>query len=103
MNRQCTDPGRCDVRRKPAVILQHMAEAETLSQVYSDRDFRAELLGLIPHLRAFSSHLCGWNLGEDMAQEALTKAWGARSSYRSESNMKAWLFRILKNEYISHH
>ena len=85
------------------MTLQHMAEAETLSQVYSDRDFRAELLGLIPHLRAFSSHLCGWNLGEDMAQEALTKAWRARSSYRSESNMKAWLFRILKNEYISHH
>ena len=86
------------------MTLQHiMAETETLSQVYSDRDFEAELLGLIPHLRAFSSHLCGWNLGEDMAQEALTKAWGARSSYRSESNMKAWLFMILRNEFISHH
>src|SRR5438270_8469944 len=89
-------------RRKASVTLQHMAEAETLSQVYSDRDFRAELLGLIPHLRAYSSHLCGWNLGEDLAQETLIKAWRARSSYRSEANMKAWLFRILKNEYISH-
>src|SRR5256714_7753247 len=90
-------------RRKAAVTLQHViAETETLPQACSERHFQAELLGLIPDLRAFSNHLCGWNLGEDLAQETLIKAWRARSTYRSEANMKAWLFRILKNEYISH-
>jgi RNA polymerase sigma-70 factor (ECF subfamily) len=61
-----------------------------------------ELLGLASHVRAFSIQLCGRNLGEDIAQETLTKAWKARSSYQPGSKMKAWLFTILRNEYTSH-
>lgn len=72
------------------------------SQVASDRQFQTEIIGLMPRLRAFSIRLCGWNLGEDIAQQALTKAWGARNSYQSGSNMKAWLFTIARNEYYSH-
>ncbi len=72
-----------------------------LSQVASDQKFEAELLGLIPNLRAFSISLCGRHLGEDMAQEALTRAWKARGSFRSGTKMKAWLFTILRNEYTS--
>jgi RNA polymerase sigma-70 factor (ECF subfamily) len=41
-------------------------------------------------------------LGEDIAQETLTKAWKARSSYQPGTKMKAWLFSILRNEYISY-
>src|SRR5579871_4840548 len=72
------------------------------SQAESDRQFEAELLAAIPHVRAFCAHLCGRNLGEDMAQEVLTKAWKARSLYRSRNQMKAWLFAIVRNEYKSH-
>jgi RNA polymerase sigma-70 factor (ECF subfamily) len=73
-----------------------------LSQPSVDQPFEVELLGLLPHVRAFSIQLCGRSLGEDIAQETLTKAWKARSSYLPGSNMKAWLFTILRNEYISH-
>jgi DNA-directed RNA polymerase specialized sigma24 family protein len=55
--------------------LPKAAVLANLSQVDSDRQFGAELLGAVPHLRAFSAHLCGRNLGEDMAQEALIPAW----------------------------
>ncbi len=72
------------------------------SQVASDREFQAEMIGLMPYLRAFSIRLCGWNLGEDIAQQALAKAWRARRSYQSGTKMKAWLFTIARNEYYSH-
>ena len=79
----------------------HQAETAA-SRGDFDRQFKAELLGLIPYLRGFSTVLCGPNLGEDIAQEALTKAWRARSSYQPGTQLKAWLFTILKNEYKSH-
>jgi hypothetical protein len=33
-----------------------------------------------------------------MAQETLTKAWKARRSYQAGTQLKAWLFTILRNE-----
>lgn len=72
--------------------------------VDSDAAFRQGLYDLIPYLRAFSRSLCsGRELAEDLAQEALAKAWQARSSFRAGSNLKAWLFTILRNQYYSHH
>jgi len=68
----------------------------------ADRQFTAELLGYALFVRAFSLQLCGRTLGEDMAQETLTKAWKARRSYRPGTQMKAWLCSILRNEYRSH-
>ena len=65
--------------------------------------FREELIELIPFLRAFSRSICGNNvLADDMAQEALAKAWQARDSFQPNSNLKAWLFTILRNEYYSY-
>lgn len=65
--------------------------------------FERELVGLIPALRAFSRSLCrNRQLAEDIAQEALTKAWRSRASFEDESNLKAWLFMILRNEFYSY-
>src|SRR6202166_2339479 len=67
-----------------------------------DQDFRKDLLGLIPFLRAFSRSLCGdRELADDLAQEALAKAWQSRDTFRAGSNLKAWLFTILRNEFYS--
>jgi len=67
-----------------------------------DEDFRKDLLGLIPFLRAFSRSLCGdRELADDLAQEALTKAWQSRDTFRAGSNLKAWLFTILRNQFYS--
>jgi len=65
--------------------------------------FECDLIELIPHLRAFSRSLCGRrDLAEDMAQDALAKAWRARNSYNPGTNLKAWLFTILRNTFYSH-
>jgi len=61
------------------------------------------LVALIPHLRAFSRILCrDPALAEDMAQDALAKAWRSRSQFQPDSNLKAWLFTILRHQFYSH-
>ena len=68
----------------------------------SDHQFRAELIGMIPKLRAFARGLCGnRDLADDLAQETLAKAWAARASYTPDTNFRAWLFRILRNHFYT--
>lgn len=67
-----------------------------------DRRFRAELVAMIPKLRAFARGLCGSrDLADDLAQETLAKAWAARASYTPDTNFRAWLFRILRNHFYT--
>ena len=64
--------------------------------------FKGELVGLIPHLRAFARTLTGDQASaDDLAQDALMKAWDARASYEMGTNMKAWTFMILRNQFYS--
>jgi len=67
-----------------------------------DAAFRRELVGLIPHLRAFARTLCGDpTAADDLAQDAMLKAWDARASFEMGTNMKAWTFMILRNQFYS--
>jgi RNA polymerase sigma-70 factor (ECF subfamily) len=64
--------------------------------------FKRELIALIPHLRAFARTLAGEPAGaDDLAQDAMMKAWDARASYQMGTNMKAWTFMILRNQFYS--
>lgn len=64
--------------------------------------FKRELIGLIPHLRAFARTLAGDpTAADDLAQDAMMKAWDARASYQMGTNMKAWTFMILRNQFYS--
>jgi RNA polymerase sigma-70 factor (ECF subfamily) len=68
----------------------------------SEAAFKAELVGLIPHLRAFARTLCGDSVAaDDLAQDAMMKAWDARASFQMGTNMKAWTFMILRNQFYS--
>ena len=68
----------------------------------NDDDFKRELASLIPHLRAFARNLCGnATSADDLAQEAMLKAWNARDSYQQGTNLKAWTFTILRNVFYS--
>ena len=71
----------------------------------SDREgdrFARELTALIPHMRAFARGLCGdMTAAEDLAQEALVKAWSAQASFQPGTNLKAWVFTILRNQFYS--
>ncbi|QUD86858.1 sigma-70 family RNA polymerase sigma factor [Phenylobacterium montanum] len=68
----------------------------------SEATFKRELVALIPHLRAFARTLAGDAASaDDLAQEAMMKAWLARDSYQMGTNMKAWTFMILRNQFYS--
>ncbi len=65
-------------------------------------DFCAELLALIPHLRAFARGLCGRpDMADDLVQETVMKAWVAHDRYVAGTNMKAWTFTILRNHFLN--
>jgi RNA polymerase sigma-70 factor (ECF subfamily) len=67
-----------------------------------DPGFKKELVALIPHLRAFARTLCGdATAADDLAQDAMLKAWDARASFQMGTNMKAWTFMILRNQFYS--
>ncbi|MQT14069.1 sigma-70 family RNA polymerase sigma factor [Rhizobiales bacterium Sp-1] len=63
---------------------------------------RHELIAAIPNLRAFAVSLCGQStLADDLVQETLVKAWANLASFTVGTNLKAWLFTILRNVYYS--
>ncbi len=65
-------------------------------------DLQAQLAALVPNLRAFARSLCGAaDQADDLVQETLVKAWKSRASFDMGSNLKAWLFTILRNTYLS--
>src|SRR6201996_2077073 len=78
-----------------------MVERTTMDPA-SENLFKHDLVGLIPHLRAFARTLCGdAAAADDLAQDTVMKAWDARSSYQMGTNMKAWTFMILRNQFYS--
>ena len=68
----------------------------------SDYDFKRLLLGSIPSLRAFALSLCGVpDRADDLLQETIMKAWAKQESFEAGTNIKAWLFTILRNQFYS--
>jgi len=56
------------------------------------------LLHEIPSLRRYARFLArDPDVADDLVQEALTRAVGAADSFRLGTNIRAWLFTILKN------
>lgn len=64
--------------------------------------FKGELLATLPSLRAFAVALSGkHDKADDLVQETVMKAWAKQSSFEMGTNIKAWLFTILRNEFYS--
>lgn len=64
--------------------------------------FRQQLIASIPKLRAFAQSLAAHaDQADDLVQETLMKAWHHQSSFQHGTNLRAWLFTILRNEFFS--
>lgn len=65
-------------------------------------EFRDQLIAAIPGLRAFGMSLTARaDQADDLVQETLMKAWNHQDSYENGTNLRAWLYTILRNEFYS--
>jgi RNA polymerase sigma-70 factor, ECF subfamily len=60
------------------------------------------MLAQLPTLRAFAFSLCNnFDRADDLVQETLLKAWQHLDKFEEGTNLRAWLFTILRNSYFS--
>ncbi len=68
----------------------------------SSEDPRDELVEHLPAMRAFAISLTrNGATADDMVQDTLVKAWTNIDKFQAGTNMRAWLFTILRNTYYS--
>ncbi|WP_299564723.1 RNA polymerase sigma factor [uncultured Sulfitobacter sp.] len=68
----------------------------------SNADPRDELVEHLPAMRAFAISLTrNGSLADDMVQDTVVKAWTNIEKFQPGTNMRAWLFTILRNTYYS--
>jgi RNA polymerase sigma-70 factor (ECF subfamily) len=66
------------------------------------KKMKNDLIALMPKLRAFAFSLCGQHeRADDLVQETLLKAWSHLDSFQEGTNLRAWLFTILRNCFFS--
>lgn len=69
---------------------------------YCRDDFEELLVAHIPKLRAFArSFVSDSAAADDLVQETMIKAWKAQKSFDPGTNMRAWLFTILRNNFLN--
>jgi len=67
-------------------------------------DFTSEVLALQASLRYFALSLAGDDTeADDLVQETLLKAFLYQSKFSEHTNLKAWLYTILKNIFINNY
>jgi RNA polymerase sigma-70 factor (ECF subfamily) len=67
-----------------------------------DPALRDTILATVPALRAFAVSLSGnIDRADDLVQETLTRALANIDSFQPGTNMSAWLFTILRNQFRS--
>ncbi len=64
---------------------------------------RDALVEMIPHLRAFARSLTAGDreFADDLVQDTLVKSMAAEQQFQPGSNLRAWLFTILRNTFCS--
>jgi RNA polymerase sigma-70 factor (ECF subfamily) len=65
-------------------------------------ELRDSLLGAIPHLRAFAISLTGnGDQADDLVQEAIVRGLSNLDKFEAGTNLQAWLFTILRNQFYT--
>ena len=78
------------------------AQAPRSEPTTPETDWRDQVVAMIPALRAFA-----WSVSrngsdaDDLVQDTLIKAWSHRDRFEPGTNLRAWLFTILRNTYYT--
>ncbi len=72
-------------------------------RAFTDTDtFRDDLVRSVSALRGFAFSLAGdATRADDLVQETMVKAWSNRHRFQPGTNINAWLFTILRNQFYS--
>jgi len=71
-------------------------------KVASDYKVTDEMVSLVPQLHTFARSLCRDGVrADDLVQEALLRAFNNIQRFKPGTNLKAWLFTIVRNEHYS--
>ena len=61
-----------------------------------------DVVDMIPSLRAYGRSLCrNTSDADDLVQETLTKALANITRFRPGTNLRAWLYRIMRNSFYN--
>jgi hypothetical protein len=78
------------------------AQDDGRRQTMTNLDPRDELVTHLPALRAFALSLTRNRFtADDMMQDTMLKAWANMDKFNPGTNMQAWLFTILRNNFYS--
>lgn len=67
-----------------------------------DHNVTEEMVSLVPQLHTFARSLCRDGVrADDLVQEALLRAFDNIGRFKPGTNLKAWLFTIVRNEHYS--
>jgi RNA polymerase sigma-70 factor (ECF subfamily) len=66
--------------------------------------FPKDVIALIPLMRAYAMSLTRSRPeADDLVQDTLVRAWRFREAYQPGTNLKAWLYKILRNIFYTNH
>lgn len=90
-------PGACESN-----ALMPLPSSEHVTADRGAASWRDDVVALIPSLRAFAWSLCrNSSDADDLVQDTLIKAWSNRDKFEPGTNLRAWLFTILRNTYYT--
>ena len=65
-------------------------------------DFRDLMLAVIPRLRISALAMTGSAIeADDLVQDTLMRAWRFRDRYILGTNLAGWMFRIMRNVFLT--
>jgi RNA polymerase sigma-70 factor (ECF subfamily) len=79
-----------------------MSGSPVLVQASESSEVRARLTELLPQLRLRALKLCrDRDAADDLLQETALRALSFEASYKSDTNLKAWLYQVLFSVFIT--
>lgn len=87
-----------------AELLRLLDGAFGRAQDGREKAFQTALLAMVPNLQRFARSLLRSHVGaDDLLQNTLLRAWRSRASFAPGTNLEAWLFTIMRNQFYNEH